>query len=86
MLRTQLQNKGMFLASRPMSIMKDVANWEKANKLYYGPERDTKNFPHPVMNEFHPPTRMGIFPESWFTFFYEKTGVTGIMRCIIAFK
>jgi len=29
----------------------------------------------PAVN--HPPVRMGIFPESWFQAFYDKTGVSG---------
>jgi len=59
------------------SLAKHVENWDKANKIYYGPERDLVNFPHTKQPETVPPTRMGILPESWFTFFYEKTGVTG---------
>lgn len=53
------------------------ADWDKAKKIYYGPERDYKNFPHPVQQETPPPTRMGLFPETWFKAFYDKTGVTG---------
>jgi len=52
-------------------------NWDKANKIYFGPERDTKNFPLVAQPSEVPPTRMGILPKSWFDAFYEKTGVTG---------
>lgn len=41
------------------------------------PSRDLKNFPTipaPIMPER---TRMYLIPNSWFDFFYEKTGVTG---------
>jgi len=54
-----------------------LGNWEKANNVYYGNERDTKNYPHPTQAEGPPPTRLGFIPESYFKAFYDKTGVTG---------
>nr|QQL94308.1 adenosine triphosphate synthase [Urechis unicinctus] len=59
------------------SLKEIVNNWDKANALYYGPERDTKNFPHPVQPVKNPATRLGFIPETWFQAFYDKTGVTG---------
>lgn len=54
-----------------------LSNWERANKIYFGPERDTKNFPHPERPEFHPPVRHSLIPEAWFEAFYKRTGVSG---------
>merc|ERR1711935_41945 len=65
------------MSAVPATENKTVQNWIEANKTYYGPEPDHKNFPHTTRPVNHPTTRMGIFNETWFTAFYEKTGVTG---------
>jgi len=77
-LTSQLQNSLVLASStRSSSIGKHIENWEKAHKIYYGPERDTKNFPIKKMPETNPPVRMGFVPESFFQALYNKTGVTG---------
>lgn len=78
-LKTSLQSRAaLVLATRNCSaIKKHVDNWDKANKTYYGPERDNTNFPIKQMPETSPPVRLGFIPEGFFQMFYEKTGVTG---------
>jgi len=41
------------------------------------PERDLVNYPPYKLRETHNPVRWYCVPESWFKFFYDKTGVTG---------
>ena len=41
------------------------------------PERDVVNYPHPDRREFPKPVRLGWMPDTWYRFFYEKTGESG---------
>lgn len=52
--------------------------WKKANDTFYGPERDTKNFPHPeykktITEEYN----LGVIPTRWFKALYPQLGVSG---------
>lgn len=51
--------------------------WNYVNSVYFGPERDTKNFPNPAVAMTSPETRLGIFPATWFEAFHNTTGVSG---------
>ncbi|CAG2110017.1 unnamed protein product, partial [Medioppia subpectinata] len=41
------------------------------------PERDVKNFPRVLPPIWPDRTRLYLLPDSWFEYFYKKTGVTG---------
>jgi len=58
-------------------IQRTLAHWDTAHKIYFGPERDTVNFPIKTQPLTSPPVRLGFIPDSWFQAFYPKTGVTG---------
>nr|AOR07062.1 mitochondrial ATP synthase subunit b precursor [Mesenchytraeus cf. gelidus SL-2017] len=58
-------------------IQHTLAQWDAAHKIYFGPERDTVNFPLKQQPERSPAVKIGFIPETWFQAFYDKTGVTG---------
>jgi len=62
-----------------VTIARCITSGTKAVNAPYkeGPERDLANFPRPKRAMYSEPVKFGFIPESWFTFFYPKTGVTG---------
>lgn len=64
-------------AGHQTTIEQHVKNWDKAHDIYFGPERDLKNFPLESAPETRPAVRLGFIPETMFNFLYDKTGVTG---------
>jgi F-type H+-transporting ATPase subunit b len=50
---------------------------EVTETYYNNPDRDTKNFPIEVQEEYPPATRMLVLPDSWFGNLYNKMGVSG---------
>jgi len=75
--KTPITNWVAHKLQNPLPLEEHIKNWEKANAIYYGPDRDHENWPISKIPENTPPTRFAFIPDSWFTFFYEKTGVTG---------
>jgi len=72
----QSQNLARGLSTTPARLDQNhpiFANEDPAKN----PERDLVNFPRRKRALYESPTRHFIFPEEWFTFFHEKTGVTG---------
>lgn len=54
-----------------------ISRWDECSKKYFGPDRDTKNFPMFKAAERPPPVALGFLPRSWFDALYDKTGVAG---------
>jgi len=73
----QLRNNQ--LPPNTVCIVRCVSSGTKAVLAPYkeGPDRDLVNFPRPKRQMYSDPVRFGFIPDSWFTFFYPRTGYTG---------
>ena len=54
-----------------------IARWDVLNDIYFGKDRDTKNYPILSQEEQCPPVRVAFLPYTWFEHFYSRTGVSG---------
>ncbi|KAH9491374.1 hypothetical protein Btru_052252 [Bulinus truncatus] len=54
-----------------------IEQWDYVNSIYFGPERDIKNFPILKQPDRPEPVRLGLIPAKWFDLMYSKTGVSG---------
>ena len=62
---------------KALEIARKLRTWEKAHDIFYGPERDFKNFPHPKRVDKPGKHHLGFIPHSWFLALYPKLGVMG---------
>ena len=60
-----------------MEAARKIRNWETAQEIFYGPERDLKNFPHPVVLDQTNKHHLGFIPHNTFKALYPRLGVTG---------
>lgn len=59
-----------------------ISNWQRAHQIFFGPERDFKNYPIPKMPLKPETYQFGFIPTRWFLPLYEKIGVTGCYTTI----
>ena len=72
-------------ANLPLTLEEKVSIWKRANDVFFGPDRDTKNFPHPVMPEKISETyQFGFIPTRWFKALYPRLGVSGNFSLLLA--
>ncbi|XP_033739817.1 ATP synthase subunit b, mitochondrial-like [Pecten maximus] len=59
------------------TIEERVAVWKEVSDIFYGPDRDLKNFPAFKQEVDPPKLRHIVFPETFFETLYNKTGIMG---------
>lgn len=66
--------------NRPeMSLEERIKYWKEANEIFYGPQRDMKNFPPLELPErLEKEYNFMVIPTAWFKPIYERLGVSGL--------
>lgn len=62
---------------KAVETARKLRTWQTAQDIFYGSERDLKNFPHPVMIDVTDKHHLGVIPHNWFKALYPRLGVTG---------
>lgn len=63
---------------KELSIDERLKYWKEANEIFYGPQRDMKNFPPLELPEkIEKDYNLVVIPSSWFKPIYERLGVSG---------
>lgn len=66
-----------YVPPKQYSMEERIEIWNYCNSVFFGPERDMKNFPNVSAFEKPMPVRLGVIPAAWFDFYKEKMGVSG---------
>lgn len=67
-----------------LPLAQKIMYWKKANEVFFGPDRDVKNYPHFQTRETIPETyQFYLIPTRWFMNLYPRLGVSGCYSFVL---